>query len=80
MPDRQGQGEGRALIAAVEAALRRLGEEHARVLLVETSGLPHFQATRDFYRSNGFDEEARIRQFYGPDDDKIVFWKSLVEA
>lgn len=23
-------------------------------------------------------EEARVRQFYGPEDHKVVFWKSLV--
>lgn len=31
------------------------------------------------YEDQGYDEEARIRQFYGPEDDKVVFWKSLVE-
>ena len=36
-----------------------------------------YARTRAFYRHHGFDEEARIRQFYGPDDDKVVFWKSL---
>jgi hypothetical protein len=25
-----------------------------------------------------YDEEARIREFYGPDDHKVVFWKSLL--
>lgn len=24
-----------------------------------------------------YDEEARIREFYGPGDDKVVFWKKL---
>ena len=36
-----------------------------------------FLATRAFYRRNGYDEEARIRDFYGPGEDKIVFWKAL---
>lgn len=26
---------------------------------------------------NGYDEEARIRDFYGAGDDKIIFRKSL---
>jgi len=30
-----------------------------------------------FYRDHHYDEEARIRQFYGPADDKVVFWKLL---
>lgn len=76
-PDRQGEGGGKALVDTVESQLRAKGTDLARVLLVETSGLPGFDATRRFYRNLGFDEEARIRQFYGPEDDKIVYWKSL---
>lgn len=77
-PGVQGSGGGRALVETVESALRVLGEDEARVLIVETSGLPSFVETRAFYQDCGFDEEARIRQYYGPDDDKVVFWKSLV--
>lgn len=76
-PDQQGTGGGRALVTAVEGSLAAMGCESAQVLLVETSGLPSFEPTRRFYRGLGFDEEARIRQFYGPDDDKIVYWKSI---
>ncbi len=79
-PDQQGKGGGKVLVDAVETELRTKGSDQARVLLIETSGMPSFEATRQFYRNLGFDEEARIRQFYGPDDDKIVFWKSLVTA
>jgi ribosomal protein S18 acetylase RimI-like enzyme len=50
------------------------------VLLVETSGLPAFARARAFYRARGFDEEARIRDFYAAGEDKIVFWKALVGA
>jgi ribosomal protein S18 acetylase RimI-like enzyme len=49
----------------------------ARVLLVETSGLPSFERTRAFYRKCGYDEEARIRDFYKAGDDKIVYRKML---
>lgn len=78
-PKHQASGVGRALIEHVEDTLRQAGEASARVLLVETSGLAAFEPTRSFYRRCGYHEEARIRQFYGPDDDKIVFWKSLIE-
>ncbi|MEO7572039.1 MAG: GNAT family N-acetyltransferase [Acidimicrobiales bacterium] len=73
-PDRQGEGLGGALVGDIENRLRERGE---RVLLIETSGLEGFEATRDFYRRQGYDEEARIRDFYGPGDDKVVFWKAL---
>lgn len=73
-PTRQGQGRGTALFQHVERTLASRGE---RVLLVETSGLPNFERTREFYRKNGFDQEARIRDFYKAGDDKIVFRKAL---
>ncbi len=50
------------------------------MLIVETSSLDRFERTRRFYRDRGFVEEARIREFYGPGDDKIVFWKLLHRA
>jgi ribosomal protein S18 acetylase RimI-like enzyme len=73
-PDRQGQGRGTTLLRYVEQTLTVRG---ARVLLVETSGLPSFERTRAFYRKCGYDEEARIRDFYEAGDDKIVYRKML---
>jgi ribosomal protein S18 acetylase RimI-like enzyme len=74
-PDRQRQGRGAALVRHVENALTK---RNARLLLVETSGLASFERTRAFYRQCGFDEEARIREYYNAGEDKIVFRKSLV--
>jgi ribosomal protein S18 acetylase RimI-like enzyme len=48
-----------------------------RVLLVETSGTPDFERTRAFYRKCGYEEEARIRDFYQAGADKIVYRKAL---
>jgi ribosomal protein S18 acetylase RimI-like enzyme len=76
-PDRQGQGRGAALLRHVERTLAERGE---RVLLVETSGLPAFERTRAFYRRCGYDEEARIRDFYRAGEDKVVFRKVLGAA
>ena len=73
-PDRQGQGRGAALLRHVEETLAARGE---RVLLVETSGLPSFERTRTFYRKSGYDEEARIRDFYQAGEDKVIFRKAL---
>lgn len=73
-PDRQGQGRGATLLGYVEQTLTAGG---GRVLLVETSGLPDFERTRAFYRKCGYDEEARIRDFYKAGDDKIVYRKAL---
>jgi ribosomal protein S18 acetylase RimI-like enzyme len=77
-PTRHGEGTGSRLLDHIEEQLRQRGGSAARVLIAETSSTDQYARTRDFYRANGYDEEARIRQFYGPQDDKIVFWKSLV--
>jgi len=77
-PSEQGRGRGGALMHHVESELRTRGEAEARVLLVETSSTDQYQPTREFYRKLGYSEEARIREFYGPDDDKVIFWKSLL--
>lgn len=73
-PDRQGDGRGAALVRHVEADVRTRG---ARVLLIETSGLPRFERTRAFYLGCGYVQEACIRDYYGEGDHKIVYWKSL---
>lgn len=78
-PARHGTGLGTRLIAHVEQLLRDAGEEVARVLIVETSSTDQYAGTRTFYAARGFDEEARIRDYYGPGDGKVVFWKSLLE-
>ncbi len=79
-PAAQGRGLGRALMDHIETALSERGEEEARVLVVETSSTDRYALTREFYRKIGYEEEARIRQFYGPKDDKVIFWKSLSQA
>ncbi len=76
-PQHQRQGRGTALLHHVEQMLTESGE---RVLLVETSGVEDFEYVRAFYRKSGYDEEARIRDFYKTGDDKIIFRKVLEKA
>ena len=76
----QRAGAGSVLIGHVEADLRGRGEGLARVLIVETSSLDGYEQARRFYRKHGFDEEARVREFYGPGDHKVMFWKSMTPA
>lgn len=76
-PTQQRSGVGSALMTHAETALRALGEQQARVLIVETSSTDQYSLAREFYVKLGYDEEARIREFYGPGDNKVVFWKSL---
>ncbi len=76
-PDYQGQGIGSSILQYIEQMLAARGE---RVLLVETSGLASFESTRQFYRKCGYNEEARIREFYQAGEDKIIFRKSLSDV
>ena len=70
--EHQGSGFGTRLIAEVEQSLAQ-----ERVLLVETSGLESFKATRSFYEKRGYAKEAVIRDYWAEGDDKVVYCKSL---
>ena len=72
--DRHGQGHGTALVRQVEEAVRA---REARLLIVETSGLPAFAPARSFYAKCGFAHEATIKNFFADGDHKVVFTKSL---
>jgi ribosomal protein S18 acetylase RimI-like enzyme len=77
-PGQHRQGVGTALVNHVEQALRAEGGARARVLIVETSSGDAYGGARGFYARRGFAYEAVIREFYGPGEDKVTFWKSLV--
>lgn len=74
LPLRQGKGVGAALVKELEARLKALRQ---RILIVDTSGTAAFDHTRQFYRNNGYVEEARIRDFWASGDDKVIFRKAL---
>lgn len=68
----QGTGGGTRLMTEVE---RRLEGLNARMLVVETSSRPEYAPTRAFYERRGYAEAARIREFYAPGDDRVIFTK-----
>jgi GNAT superfamily N-acetyltransferase len=70
----QGTGCGSVLLAEVE---RRLEALHARMLVIETSSRSDYTATRGFYVKRGYVEAARVREFYAPEDDRIILTKRL---
>ena len=78
-PFQQGRGIGGALLDHVERELRQAGPDVAQVLIVETSSTDQYARTRQFYPKQGYVEEGRIRRFYGPDDDKVVYWKLITD-
>lgn len=76
-PSSQGKGAGSAIVRHLERELLARGQ---RVLIADTSGTPEFGQTREFYRKNGYSEEARIRDFWASGNDKVVFWKRLIDS
>ena len=73
-PDAHGTGVGTRLLKEVE---RRLALKDARLVIIETSSLPQYAATRGFYEARGYDVVARVPDFYAPGDDRLIFAKRI---
>jgi GNAT superfamily N-acetyltransferase len=72
--DLQAKGAGTRLLRHVEEDIR---QNRGRILLIETSSLPHYEPTRRFYLKHQYDQEAVLRDFYADGDDMVVFRKRL---
>jgi ribosomal protein S18 acetylase RimI-like enzyme len=68
----QARGTGGKLLHLVEDDIRR---QNGRVLLIETSSLPHYDLTRRFYIKHGYEQTAVLRDYYSECDDMVVFRK-----
>jgi GNAT superfamily N-acetyltransferase len=73
-PGGRGQGLGRRLLQASEAAVAAAG---GRAVYAETSSRPLYAPTRAFYLACGYREAAHLADFYAPDDGKVIFEKRL---
>lgn len=73
-PDAQGKGVGKALDAHAEQILRSL---QGNLVIAETSSQPRYESTRRFYTARGYAELARIRDYYRPGDDLVIYGKYL---
>ncbi len=65
---------GSALLKAVEEKVRDLG---GKILWIETAGRPLYAPTEAFYKRNGYELAASLKDFYGPGDPKQVYVKVL---
>jgi ribosomal protein S18 acetylase RimI-like enzyme len=74
-PEQHGRGYGKALMRNLE---RVVVERGGRLVLAETSGVPEFEPTREFYRAIGYTQEARVQNFWDDGDDKIIFTRQVV--
>jgi len=73
-PAVHGKGVGTALNDHAEELIRSRG---GRLIMVETSSRKEYDPTRAFYRRRGYQELARVRDYYRPADDLVIFGKYL---
>jgi ribosomal protein S18 acetylase RimI-like enzyme len=73
-PDFQEKGVGSKLLSFLEEVLKAEG---GRMVLADTSTIPQYEKTRKFYLKNGFQEVARIPDYYHPGNDRITFCRRL---
>jgi D-alanine-D-alanine ligase len=74
-PNQQGKGFGRALLEHAETIIRR---KKGHLIVIETSGRTLYDSTRGFYLASGYHEAARVPDFYGPDDPRVIYTKALL--
>jgi len=72
--DARGKGLGTLLLDESERLIRAAG---GRRVYIETSSRPLYEPTRAFYLARGYREEARLEDFYGPGDAKVVYVKEV---
>ncbi len=70
----QGQGIGKELIKASEKMISMMGGSR---IYAETSSREQYTDTQQFYLKYGYHEEAILRDFYAPGDNKIIYLKEL---
>jgi len=73
-PDFQEQGVGSKLLSFLEELVRAEG---GRLILADTSTIPHYEKTLKFYIKNGFQEVGRVPDYYHPGNDRITFCRRL---
>ena len=74
-PSVYGAGVAQALDAFAKSFARARG---AYLLIAETSGRPSYARARAFYTKQGYEELARIADYYAPADDLVVFGSRLL--
>ena len=70
----RGRGIGRDLLQRTE---EKIGEMGGKRIYVDTSSREQYEPTRSFYRAGGYEQEAVLKDFYFPGDDKVIYVKQL---
>ncbi len=73
-PVEHGKGIGSELLRFAEDHVKTKG---GRLMIAETSSTAKYEKTRLFYERKGFEQRARIKEYYRPGDDLIIYGKYL---
>jgi len=73
-PGVQGQKIGSKLLDYLEEEVRGL---KGRMILADTSSIPSYEKAHGFYLKKGFQEVARISDYYWEGNDRITYCKKL---
>jgi GNAT superfamily N-acetyltransferase len=73
-PSEHGKGVGSSLDDHATELIKSKG---GRLIIAETSSRPEYDKTRRFYVTRRYTELARIRDYYRPGDDLVVYGKYL---
>ena len=71
-PSHHHHGVGSQLLQHVESIVQ---QANGRMLVAETSSQPKYDDTHTFYLRKGYQEVARIHEYYRPGDDLVIFAK-----
>lgn len=69
------KGIGGQILFHTEEKIYKNGGRH---IWVETSSRAIYVPTREFYRKKGYEIKARLPDFYGPGDNKVIFLKKCL--
>lgn len=69
-----GRKLGRVLLERTEELIHEAG---GRQVYIETSNKQQYAPTRGFYLRCGYEQAALLKDFYGPEDDKVIYAKVL---
>lgn len=72
--DARGKGIGRELLQKTE---KIIADQGGTQVYTETSSRGQYRSTRKFYLSCGYQEEAILRDFYAPGDNKVIYVKVI---
>jgi ribosomal protein S18 acetylase RimI-like enzyme len=70
----QRQGVGSRLLHFLEGVVRK---GKGRMILIDTSSTPQYERTCKFYFRHGFQEVARVPDYYHAGNDRITFCKKM---